>query len=431
MRLAITAGLVFLAWGGWRLWIFRTERRSLAEARAEIQAGRHGHAVRLLKPLAMGASGSARDEAAYLLGVCEQVRGHDDAAAEAWARVSHSSPLSARAIQGRMDLKVRQGRLRDAESLIVGAMADPRIDPSALMVFLSMVYSLEGRVEDGRRLIESNWRRLDAAGDGASERAIRLVRLHAELGQETSSAESVRAYLDQALVQQPDDDRVWLGRAHLAIRSGALEEAARWLDRCLRRQPDDAAVWRARLDWGMAAGDEAVVNAALEHLPGTAATELLHSRVRAWLARHRGEAEAESEALERVIAADPTDQAAIDRLAELSKRLGRPARADELKRLDESVRSLDARYRELLRRNQPLRDAEELARIAERLGRRFEAEAFLTLAVAVDPGRADLRGERARVAGINRQREQPRNEEPPHKTPRLAPRADAGRTGPF
>ncbi len=50
------------------------------------------------------------------------------------------------------------------------------------------------------------------------------------------------------------------------------------------------------------------------------------------------------------------------------------------------------RYRELYGRNQPARDAEEMASLAERLGHRFEAILYLTAAVAEDPDRADLRG---------------------------------------
>jgi hypothetical protein len=40
---------------------------------------------------------------------------------------------------------------------------------------------------------------------------------------------------------------------------------------------------------------------------------------------------------------------------------------------------------------QPYRDAMEMGRLAEQLGRRFEAKAFLTIALTVDPKRNDLR----------------------------------------
>jgi hypothetical protein len=37
-----------------------------------------------------------------------------------------------------------------------------------------------------------------------------------------------------------------------------------------------------------------------------------------------------------------------------------------------------------------------MARVAQQLGQRFEAKAFLTIAVAVEPGRDDLRADLAR-----------------------------------
>ena len=57
-----------------------------------------------------------------------------------------------------------------------------------------------------------------------------------------------------------------------------------------------------------------------------------------------------------------------------------------------------ARYRELHERQQPYRDAVELARLAEELGRRFEARGFLTIALQEDPARDDLRQELLRLS---------------------------------
>ena len=63
--------------------------------------------------------------------------------------------------------------------------------------------------------------------------------------------------LEKAAENAPDDDRIWLGRANLAIRTGQFADAKRWLDDCLRRRPNDAAVWRGRLEWALATGEVA------------------------------------------------------------------------------------------------------------------------------------------------------------------------------
>ena len=98
-----------------------------------------------------------------------------------------------------------------------------------------------------------------------------------------------------------------------------------------------------------------------------------------------------AEALERLIAADPADFVALDRLAELAVKNGQPNRAAELRRKKTEIDRLMARYQQLHARHQPSRDAAEMARLAEQLGQRFEAKAFLTVAVASDPDRDDLR----------------------------------------
>lgn len=407
--LSAAAIVVLIGWAAWRLAEVRHHRRVVAEARSQMRAGRHGHATRILTTLAPGSPG--RDEVDYLLGVCEKARGREGPAEEAWSRVPAGSPFAARAIQGLMELKIHRGRLSEAERLVEQGLADPRIDAASLQVFLGMVDSLEGRVEDGRRLIEANWRRLAAAGEGASERAIQLARLHVSLGLETEigSDESTRAYLGQAARQAADDDRVWLGRANLAIRSGALGDAARWLDACLRKRPDDVAVWRARLDWAVAAGRVEEARAAMTHLPAAAASPVQVRRLAAWLAartRQNGD-DFERRALERLLELDPADVGAVERLAGLVGTDASSDRVDELRRRAAEASRLEARFRELHRRNQPIRDAAELGRLAWRLGRLFQAEAFLTLAVAADPDRSELRDELARIVRVSRDARRP------------------------
>ena len=110
-----------------------------------------------------------------------------------------------------------------------------------------------------------------------------------------------------------------------------------------------------------------------------------------WLAGHRGDFAKERSELELLIAADPGDLSAFDRLIDLHKKGSQPALAAEVFQNRNAVRELLGRYMMLHGRKQPIRDAEELARIAEQLGRGFEARGFLTIAVFQEPGRKDLR----------------------------------------
>jgi thioredoxin-like negative regulator of GroEL len=378
-----------LAWGGWRWWQIRRDRRVLAAARAEIQAGLHATAARKLMGILARQPDS--DEAAYLLGTVELARGRAEAALESWARVPTDSRFAARSIRGRIQVQVDRGRFAEAEQLIRDALDDPRTHGSGLPILLGPLYGEEGRRDESLRLIEARWDHLNETGAGHSEKAIILVQLHIELQRTTPPVESIRTLLDQAARLAPEDDRVWLGKANLAIRVGLFDEAARWLDACLRRRPEDVPVWRARLDWALATNRIAEVQEALKHLPIKESTPAQVAKLEAWFAARRGDVESERRALERLIAADPTDFRASDRLGELAVRAGHPDRAAQLRDRRSEIARLQARYLKLYERNQPMRDAAEMASLAEQLGRRFEARVFLTVAIAADPDRDDCR----------------------------------------
>ena len=397
--LAALVGTGGLLYGCERLMTAWRNRTALAEIRDQIHAGRHGAAARSLNALL--AREPSSDEAAYLLGLCERSRGRTDSADEAWALVPPDSRFAPPAIVGRASLLVDRGRLASAERFLDQALRDPRIDGFDLRRFLAPLYAHEGRLEEARRLVEANWEGLNRNGQGDSDRAIELVRLHIAASLGSASVEAVREFLDRAQRLSPNDDRIWLGKANLAIRQGELDEAARSLDTCLKRRPEDVPVWRARLDWAVAAGRVAETREALKHLPASESSGAQLHRLAAWFAARRGDATSESRALERLIAADPGDGAALDRLAELALREGQPNRAAELRGRKAALDPLKSLYKELFLRNQPLRDAAEMARLAEQLGQWFEAKAFLSLAVAKDPNRDDLRAALARLERVD------------------------------
>jgi thioredoxin-like negative regulator of GroEL len=376
-------------WGGWDWWTRQRYRGAMTEIDKQMAAGRFGGAARNLVNLLAWKPNS--DEAAYLLGMCEQARGRIQEAADAWARVTPGSAFTHRAILARMRLFYDRGRCADAERLVNDAADDPRNDRSDLRTLLVPIYNQLGRIDEAQQILKDRWDDLNEAGQGASEPAINLVLLHIELGLKTTPVENVQAFLDQAARAAPDDDRVWLGRANLAIRTGLYDEAKRWLDACQQRRPDDVPVWRARLNWGIATNRPEVVQQALKHLPAEEPTSAQLYRLNAWLSSHRGDFESERRELERLLDANPADLPALDRLAQRAQKDGRKAQADELIRNKSEIERLRARYEKLFDRKQPVRNAEEMAALAKQLGRGFEARGFLTVAISEEPDREDLR----------------------------------------
>jgi thioredoxin-like negative regulator of GroEL len=345
------------------------------------------------------------DEAAYLLGTCEFARGRTEAAERAFARVPPDSPFGPRAILGRLQVQMECGRHAAAEQIVLDALEEPRVDRSGLPLLLGPIYSQEGRLEETLWLVRASWEALDRVGEGASEQAIDLVRAYVDLEENPVPVEAIRDALDRAGRAAPEDDRVWLGKANLAMRVGDYDGASKWLDACRDKRPHDPPVWRARLNWGVATGRIAAVHEALEHLPAEKWTPAQVQKLAAWLAARCGDVGSERRALEALLASDPADAEALDRLAGLEEQDGRQESALALRSKKAKIGQIQARYRKLHRRNQPERDAAEMARLAKRLGRWFEARAYLTVATAVEPDRDDLRGE---LAALDRALRAPR-----------------------
>jgi tetratricopeptide (TPR) repeat protein len=387
VRLLVGAGLIL---SGWLWWSHRRYKNARLEIEDQVAEGRYSAACRNLEALLewkADVNGGLR----YLLGTCELERGHIGATEKAWASVVPGTEFSERAILGRMWLLHNEGRLAEAERLVSEAARDQRNNRTSLMVGLVPIMIDLGRQDEATELIENRWEDLNALGQGALDPAIKLLLQHVEVTTGEAAIDVVRTLLDEAAKLAPDDDRVWLGRANLAIRTGDMKDAERWLNECEKKRPDDRAGWRARLKWAMATERIDAVERAMTHLPDVASLSAEQHRINAWLAGRRGDFAKERSELELLLAADPGDLSAFDRLIDLHKKGGQPALAAEVFQNRNAVRELLGRYMILHGRKQPIRDAEELARIAEQLGRGFEARGFLTIAVFQEPGRKDLR----------------------------------------
>ncbi len=130
--------------------------------------------------------------------------------------------------------------------------------------------------------------------------------------------DAVREALDRMGKEAPDDDRVWLGQADLAARTGHPDEADAWLSRCEKRRPDDPDVAKARLSWALDAGRDDVAARALKRLPAGLVPPAELAALSARFAALRGDDAAEREALRRRVGLEPGDSAAWGRLIDLA-----------------------------------------------------------------------------------------------------------------
>jgi tetratricopeptide (TPR) repeat protein len=344
-----------------------------------VMGGFYGVACRELEALLKWRS-DPKGGMHYLLGSCELARGRKPAAAVAWEKVRPGSEFAEKGVRGRLRLLHDLGRIADAEQLVLDAANDPRNDRTAIMILLVPILIDLGRSEEAAGLIEDRWGVLNAQGQGALESAVKLVRQHIDVTMKLPAVQAVRSLLDEAGKLAPSDDRIWLGRANLAIRLGEIDEAQRWLVECEKARPRDLPVWRARLKWGTAAKRPEVVRRALEQEAAKQLEPRERHRVNAWLARQDGDAGAERRELEAVCGDGHGAGAEFERLAELAEKAGdEPAAREWRGRKVEFDQRLE-RYLKRHERRQPIRDAAELTHLAKQLGRDFESRVFEAIA---------------------------------------------------
>jgi thioredoxin-like negative regulator of GroEL len=398
-RAAVRPGLIGAALAAavglaaWRPLTRAAERRrfeaEIERARGAMDRGDFATAARRLTPLSDRRPG--RGDLAYWLGVCEDQAGRTDRALAAWSRVPARPPFGPLAALRRAPLEREQGRLADAERSLTAALDGTPDDAHAARHQLAEVFWQQGRFDEARTLVEVN--SAEASGPGWPDpgEADGLLRFLLALALNPLPIDRLRDGLDRAGALAPDDDRVWLGRAHLALRTGDLGAAAAWLGACRSRRPGDPAVWRAALELAVAADRPGAVSEVAAHLRDVDLPPARVEALRAWLAARRGDPAAERGAWERVAALDPGDPAALDRLAALALAAGRPDEAAGLRRRKATLDDALHRYRGLFRDGDLARDAAEMGRLAERLGRWFEARALRALAAGPDLGEPGAR----------------------------------------
>ena len=230
----------------------------------------------------------------------------------AWERIPPGSAFAFKATLARARTLANLGRFAAAEELFTSLPRPPGPDGSLVRQGLELILRIEGRNREVLPLIVETW-------EGAADPASVLRRVYL-LDNSAFPIDYVRTTLDSGA---PDDDRVWLGKANLAIWSGQFDEAAHWLELCTQKRPDDPAVWRARLELAIAALDLEGFERAAGHLPALDFTEVRLLRLRAWLAARLGDDRCEYDALLALVEQDPGNIGAWDRLSELAVRAGR------------------------------------------------------------------------------------------------------------
>jgi len=351
----------------------------------ELKAGQHRSAHARLSRLAL--LGLRSTEIDYWLGVCEEAEGHVNLALAIWGRIRPGSPRFANAVLRKARLAIDQGRLALAEETLQD-LSFPVGSPASELheLMLQQVYLFTGRSDDLRRRKQKEW---VGAGNKAD-----VLRKHWQIDELRSfPAGALQVRLGEAGRKAPDDDRVWLGHAYLALWTAKFDEADTWLQKCLSQRPDDPVVWLARLEWATASDRVTEAVEAMDHIPLGEIGPDRRLRIRAWLAARRNDEGAERAALTKLLVIIPGDTKAVARLTELAVRAERPDEAARLRGRQKELDEATEKYRTLLNAGVPTGHYDELGSLAEVLGRWFEARGWWQLA-----GRDASHTDRARTA---------------------------------
>ena len=286
VTLAAVGGLVVLE----RWWVRTTREEAFRSLSRRDYAGAQAGLSRLLT-LRRGDG-----EAWFQLGLCESRLGHQEAAEAAWDSVPLGSPFAGRGgPSARRELAVH--RLAVAETYLLRAVDERGAHAVEAFETLVSLFKIEGRFREARRLVVDWWEDYPNRINMVTE----LTQLDSPNPYEPAKA---REALDRAGEAAAEDDRVWLGKANLALRTGDLETAAKWLEGCERKRPDDPAVVRARIALANANHDRRTVRNAVDRIAAGDLEPDELVRLRVWSAVEANDQAAEREALRR-LARDP------------------------------------------------------------------------------------------------------------------------------
>jgi enediyne biosynthesis protein E4 len=378
---ALASGLVIAvaivaAWQCLRVFNSWRLDSNLKAAKVAIAARSAGVARKLLADSSARSPGNAEVE--FLLGACEQSLGRLDAADRAWSRVPRDSSFGPAAALFRARLVLEKDRFADAEGLLLQALKGTRAHATEACETLVNLYKLQGRFTEAKTLV------LGAMEMYPDQTAV--IRELERLGSNRPVLFNVvHTKLEKASRRAPDDDRIWLGWANLATRSGKFDEAKRWLDKCLLRRSNDGAVWRSWLDWALATQDEAEVERALRHLPEDQLSPPEVLSLRAWFATRAGDSVWELRVQEEMVAIEAGNLRALERLADLVLADGQTERAARLRERRSELNRIKLQYENIVLRLEP-HAAPEAARLAEALGRCIEAQVLWSIVLRAEPG---------------------------------------------
>ena len=227
-RLGIMTVLLGLGWIGFDRLKAWNNVGQLRLAQREIARGQFEPAYRRLAVLS-AQPGALEGAADYWLGVCEALNNRPDAALRAFARLPQDYAFDSLGAYLAAKAHMTRGELHAAERRLEQALPRGGSDLGRIRDLLNHIYQIEVRFDDAKALVRAS---LADAKD-----PIPILKELSNFELDRLPYEGLRATLEKAGRLAPEDDRVWLGKARLAIEAGRWNEAREWLSAVGPRAP--------------------------------------------------------------------------------------------------------------------------------------------------------------------------------------------------
>lgn len=326
------------------------------------------------------------DEALYYKGLCNYFTGKHADAISNWATITTGSEYQHDVALKTGEWLESRGRLDEAETVYRKALEIKGSKSNEIRHLLLQLLWLEQRLFESAKLIEANWFEQNKTIGPADTRAIANLRAHLSIDQEVYPIEHVRDRLSALAEINPKDPGVLLGLSSLYLRTGDSANARKVIDSIistnninLNHAINIIRIQIALNENNMKDMREILADSSSEPLPPD-----LSIKVASGLLKESQEFDKLVTLLRNYLNLYPSDVMAIEELAELLFSNGSISEATELrisrKAIDQTLRDYSHLIGSDFQSN-----ALKLAEMSDKLGRWFEAYAFMSLNASLNP----------------------------------------------
>ena len=359
------------------------DERLLIKARAQVQGRKYRDALSALATRHWVAW-SENDETKYLKGLCEFSTGRPGDALGTWSLITPGTSFAADATLKAGEWLETQGELDLAEQTYRQAITPAGARSNEVRHALLQLLWQEGRLDEVRPLVRQNWQQQTRSLGPDASQTIANLRAHLSVDLEVFPVDHVRQKLSAAAAKNPQDIGVLIGLANIMTRSGQTPSANVIMQTLHQTKSDDPRVAHALFLYEMQQNHPERILSLLSKIKMNEMEPAALVQLASLLAARAGRLELQMQLLQNHLKTSPGDIRALEELAEALIQKGDKKAAAELRQKRAELDMARRTYGNLVASDFKA-NAEQMAELAARQGRWFEAIGFASIAARQEP----------------------------------------------